>query len=164
MTTTEVPENLLYDPATRRITALLDYDFASILHPAYEFFLSFGSSGGQFLGWSGDKEAEVLRNSKLTGLFPSPLPTPVASQNGPGIDWEVAQAWEEALQKIDVKRPSNIPGIENLADIDDLLAALVPWRLANEDFLNMNRDEGQRRALRRMEEKKLGDLLGHLGF
>ncbi|KAM3155009.1 hypothetical protein ABEW05_004469 [Botrytis cinerea] len=74
----DFPENLLYDPATYRVTALLDYDFANILHPAHEFFQSFGTSGGQFLGWSRDKEAEVLRTSQLTGLFPSPLPSPVA--------------------------------------------------------------------------------------
>lgn len=78
LTMTEVSENLLYDPATYRVTALLDYDFANILHPAHEFFQSFGTSGGQFLGWSRDKEAEVLRTSQLTGLFPSPLPSPVA--------------------------------------------------------------------------------------
>ncbi|TGO24069.1 hypothetical protein BPAE_0113g00260 [Botrytis paeoniae] len=81
----KLPENLLYDPTTCRITALLDYDFASILHPAYEFFLSFGSSGGQLLGWPGDKETEVLRTSKLTGVFPSPLPTQVVPQNGTGM-------------------------------------------------------------------------------
>ncbi|KAF5872639.1 putative phosphotransferase enzyme family protein [Botrytis fragariae] len=152
-----VPENLLYDPATCRITALLDYDFARILHPAYEFFLSFGSSGG-------DREAEGLRTSKLTGRFPSPLPTRVAPQNGTGIEWEVAQAWEEALQKMDVKRPSDIPGTEILANIDQLSDALLPWRLANEDFLNVNRDENQRMALRSLEEETLKGLLGHLEF
>ncbi|KAI0537175.1 hypothetical protein GGR58DRAFT_472888 [Xylaria digitata] len=43
-------DNILYDPATGRITALLDYDFASILHPAYEFFRSFNSTGGRLSG------------------------------------------------------------------------------------------------------------------
>ncbi|KAH9211854.1 hypothetical protein DL95DRAFT_437065 [Leptodontidium sp. 2 PMI_412] len=163
------PDNLLYDPTTGRITAFLDYYFASILHPAYEFFRSFGSNGGQFLGWSGDTtlqeiEAEALRNAKLTGQFPSPLPAPGVSDNGPGIDWEVAQAWEDELQKLDVKRPSTIRGIEKLADIDEILGTLVPWRLSNEDFLSMNRDEDQRMALRRMSEEKLVGLLDHLGF
>ncbi|CCD42880.1 hypothetical protein BofuT4_P071760.1 [Botrytis cinerea T4] len=77
---TEVSENLLYDPATYRVTALLDYDFANILHPAHEFFQSFGTSGVQFLGWSRDKEAEVLRTSQLTG-FLRHLHSPIS---GPG--------------------------------------------------------------------------------
>lgn len=39
-------DNLLYNPATGRITALLDYDFSSIQHPAYEYFRSFATNGG----------------------------------------------------------------------------------------------------------------------
>jgi len=65
---------------------------------------------------------------------------------------------------MDVKRPSTIPGIEKLADIDEILGALVPWRLCNEDFLSMNQDEDQRMALRRMSEGKLVGLLDHVGF
>lgn len=120
-------------------------------------------------GWLGDttpqeKEAAALRNAKLTGQFPSPLPTPVPSANGPGLDWELAQAWEDELQKLDAKRPSTIQGIDKLADVDELLGSLLPWRLTNEDFLRMNRDEDQRSALRRMGEKQLVGLLDHMGF
>ncbi|KAK7394013.1 hypothetical protein QQX98_013204 [Neonectria punicea] len=126
------PDNLHYDPATGRITALLDYDFASILHPAYEFFRSFATNGGRLSGWSADHEAAAIRDAKLTGQFPSPLPAPAASANGPGVDWELALAWEDELQRLQVKRPSTIPGIEGLADVDEVLGSLVPWRLTNE--------------------------------
>ncbi|KAH8885617.1 hypothetical protein GQ53DRAFT_845296 [Thozetella sp. PMI_491] len=162
-------DNLLYDPATGRITALLDYDFSSIQHPAYEFFRSFAGNGGQLTGWSGDatpeeKEAAALRGAKLTGRFPSPLPDPVPSANGPGVDWELAKAWEDELQRLDVKRPSTIQGIDKLADVDEVLGSLLPWRLTNEDFLRMNQDEGQRKALRDMGESQLVGLLSHMGF
>ena len=40
--------NMLYDATSNRITALLDYDLSCIMHPSYEFFRSFGGSGGQF--------------------------------------------------------------------------------------------------------------------
>ncbi|KAF9771786.1 hypothetical protein IL306_010553, partial [Fusarium sp. DS 682] len=158
------PDNLLYDPATGRITALLDYDFSSILYPAYEFFRSFGTNGGQLSGWSADHEVAALRNAKLTGQCPSPLPAPVASGNGPSIDWELALAWETELQRHHVKRPSTIPGVEGLADVDEVLGLLLPWRLTNEDFLRMNQDEGQRKALRRISEEQLVSLLEHMGF
>ncbi|KAI1426792.1 kinase-like domain-containing protein [Xylaria sp. FL1777] len=163
------PDNLLYDPATGRITALLDYDFAGILHPGYEFFRSFGHSGGRLLGWTGDatpleQEALALRSAKLTGRFPSPLPAPVASPNGPQVDWELARAWEDELQKLDVKRPSTIRGIDKVADVEEVLGSLYPWRLTNEDFLRLNPDEDQRAALRRNAETRLINLLGHLGF
>ncbi|KAI0439383.1 phosphotransferase enzyme family-domain-containing protein [Xylaria telfairii] len=163
------PDNLLYDPATGRITALLDYDFASIQHPGYEFFRSFGNSGGQFLGWTGDatpgdREALALREAKLSGRFPSPLPAPVASANGPGVDWELARAWEDELQRLDVRRPSTLRGIDKLADVDELLGVLSPWRLTNDDFLRMNQDEDQRATLRRISERQLTSVLDHMGF
>ncbi|KAK0701689.1 hypothetical protein B0T26DRAFT_681813 [Lasiosphaeria miniovina] len=163
------PDNLLYDPATGRITALLDYDFSSIQHPAYEFFRSFATNGGQLCGWLDDntlqgQEAELLRNAKLSGQFPSPLPTRTDSHDGGlAVDWELAQVWEEALQKLDVKRPSTIPGIDKLADADEVLGSLLPWRLANEDLLRMNQDEDTRAALKRIAEGHLISLLDHLG-
>ncbi|KAH6630172.1 hypothetical protein B0J18DRAFT_474823 [Chaetomium sp. MPI-SDFR-AT-0129] len=164
------PDNLLYDPAAGRITALLDYDFASIQNPGYEFFRSFNTNGGSFLGWSGgtgpeEQEAEALRKAKLAGQFPSPLPAPLKSDSGaPLVDWELAQAWEMELQKLDVRRPSTIPGIDKLADVDELLGALSPFILTNEDFLRMNTDEDQRRGMKAMRERKLVALLEHLGF
>ncbi|KAK4165541.1 kinase-like domain-containing protein [Cladorrhinum sp. PSN259] len=162
-------DNLLHDPATGLVTALLDYDFSTILHPAYEFFRSFGPNGGRFAGWIADSDPEgqellELRRAKLTGEFPSPLPTPTDTPNGPGVDWELAQAWENELQKINVKRPSTIQGIDKLADVDELLGSLKPWRLINTDFLRMNTDEGQRMALRRKGEEQLVAVLDHLGF
>lgn len=162
-------ENLLHDPATGRVTALLDYDFSTILHPAYEFFRSFGPNGGQLTGWIDGSDPEkqelaALRRAKLAGEFPSPLPTAVETPNGPGVEWEVAQAWENELQKLDVKRPSTIQGIDKLADVDELLGSLTPWRLTNSDFLRMNTDEGMRMRLREMAEEQLVGVLDHLGF
>ncbi|RBA15835.1 aph phosphorylate [Fusarium proliferatum] len=158
------PDNLLYDPASGRITALLDYDFSSIQHPAYEFLRSFGTNGGQLTGWSADPDAAALRSAKLTGQFPSQLPTSKANANGPAIDWELALAWETELQRHQVKRPSTIPGVAGLADVDEVLGMLLPWRLTNEDFLRMNQDERQRKALRRISEEQLASLLEHMGF
>ncbi|KAI1128594.1 kinase-like domain-containing protein [Nemania abortiva] len=162
-------DNLLYDPTSGRITALLDYDFASILHPGYEFFRSFNSTGGRLSGWLGEttsreKEAVALRNAKLTGEFPQPLPVPVASDNGRGVNWELAQAWDDELQKLDVKRPSSIEGIGNIANVDEVLGCLSPWTLANEDYLRLNPEEDHRLELRRRSEKNLVGLLDYMGF
>lgn len=72
---TTATNNILFDATSKRVTALLDYDFACISHPSYEFLRSFDGHGGQFRGWSGeaDSEQDALRNAKLHG-FPSPLP------------------------------------------------------------------------------------------
>jgi hypothetical protein len=80
------------------------------------------------------------------------------------VDWELAQAWEDELQKLDVKRPSSIQGIDKIADVDELLGSLKPWTLANADYLRMNPEEDHRMDLRRRSERQLVGLLGHMGF
>ncbi|KAI1337301.1 hypothetical protein F5Y15DRAFT_390848 [Xylariaceae sp. FL0016] len=76
-----VPPLTHIQASTQRITALLNYDFACILHPCYEFLHSFDGAGDQFRGWFADDAGEqaALRNAKLHG-FPSPVPQ--SSSNG----------------------------------------------------------------------------------
>lgn len=92
--------NILFDATSNRITALIDYDFACISHPSYEFLRSFDGIGGQFRGWSIDEENDdmALRDAKLHG-FPSPLPPTTKDR----VKWEVVKAWEDELEKLDVK-------------------------------------------------------------
>ncbi|KAL4927614.1 uncharacterized protein BDV17DRAFT_120712 [Aspergillus undulatus] len=99
----------------QRITALLDYNFACILHPSYEFLRSFDGAGGQFRGWSGDENNDqiALMKAKLHGL-PTPLPT---STEG-GVQGDIVKAWEDALEEANVKRPRTIEGIEKVAHVD----------------------------------------------
>ncbi|KAI0103048.1 hypothetical protein GGR51DRAFT_550133 [Nemania sp. FL0031] len=163
--------NLLYSPETGRITALLDFNFASISHPAHEFFYSFNNTGGRLHGWLGEetpqgKESELLRQAILTGHFLSLLLASVASANGMGseVDWVLAQAWEVELQKLDVRRPSSIRGMDNIANVDEVLACLEPWTLGNHDYLRLNDNEGHRMALRHKSERQLVGLLERMGF
>ncbi|KAI0107221.1 kinase-like domain-containing protein [Nemania sp. FL0031] len=153
--------NLLFDPSTRRITALIDYDFACILHPSYEFLRSFDGAGGQFRGWSGDEASEraALRNFKLHG-FPSPLPPSTED----GINWEIAKAWEDELEKLDVKRPSTIEGISKVADVDTVLRTILPWMVSNSDFVRMQEEEDVMVKCKERSEKQLVQLLERLGF
>ncbi|CZT12545.1 uncharacterized protein RCO7_11554 [Rhynchosporium graminicola] len=153
-------DNLLYDPKTGRITALLDYDFSCIQHPAYEFFCSFGTWDGQVTGWSSDPLAASFQLAKLTGRFPSRL----VAQDDPDIDWEVAEAWEVELQKLDVTRPSSLQGIDKIAVVETLLGSLLPWKLTNEDALKKNPDEEKRKMVRQHGEREIDGILKHLGF
>jgi hypothetical protein len=154
------PNNLLYDASTRRITALLDYDFACILHPSYEFLRSFTGTGGQFQGWSDIESSEqsALRDAKLHG-FPSPLPEDTKD----GVKWDVAKAWEHELEKLDVKRPRTMKGVEKIADVDAVLRSILPWRVTNEDILRLQSEEVILKC-RDENEVQLIKLLDHLGF
>ncbi|KAF2491602.1 hypothetical protein BU16DRAFT_123227 [Lophium mytilinum] len=152
--------NLLFDAASERITALIDYDFACILHPSYEFLRSFDGAGGQFRGWSGDEASEqtAMREAKLRG-FPSPIPPTVPD----GVKWDVAKTWEDELEKLDVRRPRTIAGIDSVADVDTTLRSILPWRVTNSDVLWLQSEEVIV-SCRNENEEQLVKLLGRLGF
>ncbi|KAK4033633.1 hypothetical protein C8A01DRAFT_49817 [Parachaetomium inaequale] len=154
--------NLLFDPVSGRITGLIDYDFATILHPSYEFLRSFNNAGGQFRGWYVDEESDeaAIRHAKLHG-FPSPLP-PTKPDDG-AVNWEDAKAWEDALQEVGAKRPRTIQGIDNVADVDTVLQAILPWRVSNEDMLKLQTYETIMQC-RDENEEHLDKLLRRLGF
>lgn len=162
LTTATDASNLLYDPASGRITGLIDYDFATILHPSYEFLRSFSGAGGQFRGWYVDEDGDeaALRKAKLEG-FPSPLPT--TKPDDGAVNWEDAKAWEDALLEIGVKRPQTIQGIDRVADVDTVLQAILPWRVTNEDVLKLQTEETILKS-RDENEEHLDKLLGRLGF
>ncbi|KAF2186234.1 hypothetical protein K469DRAFT_726298 [Zopfia rhizophila CBS 207.26] len=136
------PNNLLYAASTQRITALIDYDFACILHPSYEFLRSFSGAG----------------DAKLHG-FPSPLP----ENTEDGVKWDVAKAWEDELEKLNVKRPRTMKGIEKVADVDAVLRSILPWRVTNSDILRLQPKEAILKC-RNEHEAQLIKLLDHLGF
>ncbi|RDL42563.1 Uncharacterized protein BP5553_02542 [Venustampulla echinocandica] len=152
--------NLLFDATSGRITALIDYDFACVSHPSYEFLRSFDGAGGQFRGWSSDEATEdmALREAKLHG-FPSPLPPTTKD----GVKWNVMKAWEDELEKLDVERPRNIPGIDKVADVDTVLRTILPWRVSNSDILRLQSEEVIIKCRNENEEQLVG-LLSRLGF
>lgn len=151
---------MLYDAASNRITALLDYDFSCISHPSYDFFCSFSDVGGHFQGWSGDEDTEqvALHDAKLHG-FPSRLPPSSEDR----VDWELAKAWEDELEKAQVLRPLTIQGIEHVADVQELLGAIGPWPLSNLNVFEMQ-SEKVKIKLRDAAEKRLVKILDRFGF
>ncbi|OQD75969.1 hypothetical protein PENDEC_c005G06412 [Penicillium decumbens] len=156
------PNNLLFDASSGYITGLIDYDFSCILHPSYEFLRSFDGVGSQFRGWSGieGREQKALKEAKLHG-FPDPLPDDKDGDNG--VQWKVAKAWEDELEKAGCKRPMTIPGIDKVADVDALLGSILPWRVTNSDILRRQTDEVIRNC-RDENEGVLIQILEHNGF
>lgn len=150
----------MYNPLTQRITALIDYDFACILHPSYEFLRSFSGSGGQFQGWSDIESIDqtALRDAKLHGF-----PAQSADATEKGTKWDVAKAWEDELEMLNVKRPSTMKGIDMVANVDALLRSILPWRVTNMDVLRLQSEDVISRC-RDENETQLIKLLDHLGF
>jgi hypothetical protein len=139
---------------------LIDYDFACILHPSYEFLYSFSGAGGQFQGWSDIESSEqrALRDAKLHG-FPSTLPENTEN----GVKWDVAKVWEDELERLNVQRPRTIKGIEKVADVDAVLRSILPWRVTSSDVLRLQ-SEAVILNCRDENQAQLVKLLDHLGF
>lgn len=151
----------MFDPSTYRITALIDYDFSSILHPSYEFLRSFLGVGGQFRGLCGDEGCEqaALSKARLHGF---PLLLPQSTKDGE-VDWELAKAMDEELEGLDVQRPRTMKGIEKVADVDTILGTIIPWRLSNPDIVRRQSEEVLIKH-RHENEEQLLKLLEYLGF
>ncbi|SMQ51036.1 unnamed protein product [Zymoseptoria tritici ST99CH_3D7] len=130
--------NLLVDVASGQITGVLDFDTAWVSHPSFEFLRSFYGLGGTFYGWEPkhSDERRALMEAKLHG-FPSPLPASTET-----VDWDMAKAWEDALEKYDVQRPRTMAGFQGVADVDALVQMIAPWRLCNpEAVAGLSKDQ-----------------------
>lgn len=125
--------NVLYDKSTKRITALLDFDWASITHPCEEFLSGLWDVGGGIHERVGD-----LRSSILSGNF-GMEPEGVPQENI--RKWKVAKAWDEALLQNGAIRPSDIAGVEGIRTLKELEDLICPFVLGCEFFANRLSEE-----------------------
>ncbi|KAM0541899.1 hypothetical protein ACHAPJ_013045 [Fusarium lateritium] len=150
--------NILFDPSSGRITALLDYDFSCVSHPSYEYLQLLSDVQGQFKNPTGDDtEESALMKAKLHG-FPETLPETTGD-----VQWELAKTLEDELEKAGVKRPRTVKGRDKIAEVHVVLEAVLPWRLSNADVLNLQ-SEVAILNFREDSEKGLIALLDRLGF
>jgi hypothetical protein len=62
-----------------------------------------------------------------------------------------------------MRRPSTIPGIEKVAEVDAVLQAVLPWHVSNGDFLR-RQPEGAAERFRKRGEEALVKVLEHVGY
>jgi len=109
--------NLLFDPATNQLTAVVDYDFSHVASQGDEFFYSLAQAGhivtteAQGLD---DPDSLVLRRCLLTTGF---TPEAVAGKPNSHVDWELAAMMDEALAEVGALRPLDIEGMEELSTL-----------------------------------------------
>ena len=132
--------NMLYSPETKRISALVDFDWAAATHPAHEFFTSFHDVYGTL----GRVESEAMREAVLSGDFDQAEETE---------SWQIAQAWDAAVKKHGGTRPSDVKGIRTLDALNRLADALCPFHLGNESMVKRMGDEKAQKARAEAEEK-----------
>ncbi|KAL0769137.1 hypothetical protein CaCOL14_008445 [Colletotrichum acutatum] len=153
--------NTLYDPTTKKLTSILDFDFAFVSHPCHEFFTSLGDVGGNTGGGTGrdpDLSGGLLGKAMLTGDFDgirARLPQEAAGQ------LTTARAWDDALKGRGALRPSEIEGMAALDGLRRLETLACPFALEHPVMLRRK----TREEIEEMRAVAEGELVGCLeGF
>ncbi|KAK0127737.1 hypothetical protein ONS96_007251 [Cadophora gregata f. sp. sojae] len=113
--------NMLFDPTSNRLTALLDFDLSHIATPADEYFYSFRTVGALLAGPFEEGDEGQLRRCLLDGFDGNNLP-----QNGRKVDFEIAQMMDKEFVRAGVLRPVDIQGAGELAGLKWFLEDVSP--------------------------------------
>lgn len=132
---TKAMNNVLYDSTTKRVTAILDFDWSSVTHPADEFLAGLWDVGGGF-----HEENEFMQDSILTGNFDN-APPDLSEEDVQ--KWEVAKIWNKALAERKTTRPCDIRGVRGIQELRNLENMLCPFHLSNEVMLKRTTEEVQ---------------------
>lgn len=127
--------NMLYDKTSQLITAVLDFDWSTITHPADEFLTGLWDIGGGI-----HEENEFMQESILTGNFD------IAPPNLSGEDvqkWEVAKIWNKASADRKAIRPCDMKGVRGIQELRNLESMLCPFHLSNEVMLKRTTEDFQ---------------------
>jgi hypothetical protein len=152
------PENISFDSATNRITALLDFDFTHIASPANEFFYPFPSFHGILSGPFEPKENEALCLAQLDG-FKNPDPT----LTNPEINYNLAKLWHSELIRLEILGPSNIEGIEEVSALYWFFLDVCPPYFLLPRLLGRTSEEQQQES-KKETEARLEKYLERWGF
>ncbi|RDL34489.1 Protein kinase-like (PK-like) [Venustampulla echinocandica] len=113
--------NMLFDPTSNRLTALLDFDLSFIGSPVDEYFCSFRSVGSLLVGPFEKGEFGDLRQCLLRGFDSKALP-----ENGQKLNFEIAYMMDKEFVRAGVLRPTDIPGAGELAALRWFLEDVAP--------------------------------------
>lgn len=129
--------NLLFDKKSKKITALIDFDFSSVNHPIEEhYFSSFSDVGGGLRSLS-----PAIYSCVMTDKFDA-KPDELSEQDGK--IWDTAQTWNAALVERDVIRPKTMPGVEKIEALRHFEDALGKMKQDEADF-NKKYPQGDRK-------------------
>lgn len=158
--------NMLYDPATRRVSALLDFDWAAVAHPAHEFF-----SGLHDVQGSTHPDDAAMQSAVLTGNFnfnnnnsntaAAAPPADASAINEHTKVWALARSWDSSLLRAGGLRPSSLAGITTLESLRALEDLTAPFALSNTVMVGRTSAE-KLHAAKADTEAKLEDLLDSL--
>ncbi|KAH8800174.1 kinase-like domain-containing protein [Xylogone sp. PMI_703] len=153
-------ENILFNPDTLQVTALLDFDFAHIASPGDEFFYSFADFHGIIPGPLEDREMNALRLAQLNGFKDNNVKNLTRAVQ---VDWKTAKMWQVAMEKSQVRSPADIENVGELATIYWFLLDICPPYFLLPCWLK-RRTEEQKQASKRDTQANLDKYLKRWGY
>ncbi|KAF9874042.1 Protein kinase-like domain protein [Colletotrichum karsti] len=146
--------NMLFDKKAKKVTAVLDFDFASVSHPFEEFIsISFTHTGGNI----GDYDIAINR-AILSGDFTTP---PADLHEESAKEWELAKTWNTVLQESAALAPSQIEGVDQIYNLMQLEMVLCPYRLSSARAVGELDNEEKARLRGKAEADLVGWLEKH---
>lgn len=143
---TAAMNNMLYDGTTGRITAILDFDWSIVTHPADEFLTGLWDIGGGI-----HEDNEFMQEELLTGIFDSAL---AGLSEEDTQKWEVGKLWNKALAERKAIRPCDIEGVRGIQELRKLESMLCPFHLSNEVMLKRMNEE-----VRTQKKSETGEVI-----
>jgi hypothetical protein len=135
--------NLLFNPDTLQLTAVVDWDFSHLASPISEYLHSLQQFHALVEPPHQGTDDEKLLRKLILSKFPDELPETKAREKKkrpPGdpmhIDWEVAKDFDACLRPEGAAKPSNIQGAENVANFWWFAQDLCPWWCLQERSLS----------------------------
>ncbi|KAG8156813.1 hypothetical protein KVR01_013418 [Diaporthe batatas] len=148
--------NMLFDRETKQVTAILDFDFASVSHPFEEFIsMSFTHTGGNL----GD-EGTAISRAILSGDFTS---APPELDEKSAKEWAIAKTWNTVLMESAALAPSQIEGVKEINDLMQFQMLLCPYQLCSDSALE-GLDDETRDKMREQAEADLVEWLEKHGY
>jgi predicted GTPase len=146
---------MLFDKDTKKITAILDFDWSYVSNPFDEFTSLLSDLGCNITHADNEINAAILSGDFTT--LPANLDEKSTKQ------WEVAKVWNTAIKKSSAVSPSDMKGVDKIRDMVRLQTLLCPFELGSESMLKQMDDEKKAR-LRAETEANLVQLLEKYGF
>lgn len=119
---------MLFDKKYKTITAILDFDFASVSHPFEEFICM---SLTDICGSVSDEDTGTSR-AILSGDFTTP---PEGLDEESAKEWELAKTWNAVLRESEALAPSQIDGVDGIHELMRFQGLLCPYRLSSASAL-----------------------------
>lgn len=118
--------NMMLDTETKRLTAIVDFDWSYVSNPVDEFLSGLTDFGGNI-----GNERHKFHKSILSGSFDI-IPSSAEGDEKSRSEWETAKIWNEAMKTQGCIRPCEIEGVEQVFGLMKFQKLLCPFQLSSE--------------------------------